>query len=71
MYREKRQQDEACRGTEKERGREISIILLQHFLHTNVAINILLLYYYCYIIIVIITLLLSLERDQVGSTILL
>lgn len=64
MYREKRQQDEACRGTEREREREISIILLQLFLDTNVAINILLLYYYRYIIIVIITLLFSRARSS-------
>lgn len=58
----------------REREREISIILLQHFLDMqNVAIDILLLLYYRYviIIIVIITLLLSLERDQILSTILL
>lgn len=53
---------------EKEGERDIDYILLRHFLHMNVAINILLLYYYRYIIIIM-TLLLSL--DQVGSTILL
>lgn len=64
-----------CRGTQGEKKKErerYRLYYLQHFLDMqNVAIDILLLLYYRYIIIVIVTLLLSLERDQILSTILL